>query len=184
MATALCGGLLWAEEEWYPEWQPIDEVTVRSDDGRMALKVKIQRFERDQLSIKEIEKGHEVHAGKERLPQDVVYYQPCLVRGFELSINGKKVEVPERLWKDVAGFSLSKLQKLPKKPTENQKMMYQMGLEDPMLMPQIRQSDIDDNYMIIWSRGADCDQRHTVRWIISKDGKMIMRHLDIPPHHC
>ena len=43
---------------------------------------------------------------------------------------------------------------------------------------------IDDNYMIIWSRGADCDQRHTVRWIVSKDGKIIMRHLDIPPHHC
>ncbi|SHK09160.1 hypothetical protein SAMN02745181_3237 [Rubritalea squalenifaciens DSM 18772] len=104
-----------------------------------------------------------------------------LIRKFELTWDGKKIDIPERFWADLAGFRLQqsslKLEDVP----DDQKP-YARGFLSHLNKPKIHISADRGTVLIEWTRSEECDGHSRLHWVISKSGK-VLRHRTMAPHN-
>ncbi len=93
------------------ERQKTDKNTVSSFDGSAVLTVTLERFKRDQL--RRVDKGEdkapEVWFGNRKLPMDLLWRTPTMIKSFDLTIDGKKIPIPARFWNDLPGMYMEKV---------------------------------------------------------------------------
>ena len=157
--------------------------TAKSEEGNIRLVVELIKPGDD--ALKEIKDSNGDTIGYslkgERLPER--FWHGCsLISKFELIWDGKRIDIPQRFWRDLAGF------RIEVSPLDPEKLPADMhwkardfleGLEQPHVI-----LSADGNTVLIeWGRGEECDGHSTIRWIISKSGT-ILRHRHTPPHDC
>ncbi len=152
--------------------------TVSAEAGDAVLRVEMEKP--DESRLEEMKNSEGAINGK-KLPEG---FQPggALIKKFELEWNGKKIDIPEKFWADLAGFRIQesplKLNELPaEKRFEGEQFL------DGLKKPRVYISADGETIMIEWDRPEDCDGRSTIRWIINKSGT-ILRHIHTPPDEC
>jgi len=131
-----------------------DSLTIISDDGTATLRVAVERIDRDELKTVESEGEFSVWHGKRRLPFDVMLI-PTMIKNFELTIDGKKVNVPKNFWNDIGGFQLRKLEIDPKRPvtTPEDEAALEEFLEGNLRsFPTISRTPQGSTILITWAR--------------------------------
>lgn len=131
-----------------------DTLTIKSEDGSATLRVSVERLDRDK--IKTVEKGEEfsVWYGKRQMPFDVLLI-PTLIKGFDLTIDGKKVNIPENFWKDIGGFQLRKLIVDPKRPVktpEDEFAVEEFLADNDRSFPTLSRTPQGSTILITWVR--------------------------------
>jgi hypothetical protein len=111
LTTLLCLGTLANADVGPFEREKTDKRTVKSFDETAILSVSLERFDRKQL--RRVDKGKdkepEVWVGKRQLPSDLLWRTPTMIKSFSLTIDGKKIHIPERFWNDLPGMYLEKV---------------------------------------------------------------------------
>lgn len=154
LPTLLCIGTL-AHADVAPfERQKTDRNTVKSFDGSAILTVSLERFNRDQL--RRVDKGEdkepEVWLGKRRLPTDLLWRTPTMIKSFELTIDGKKISIPERFWNDLPGMYMEKVVINKKIKTEEDELALWFFTTQQCAGPTITRSANKGTVLISWSR--------------------------------
>lgn len=92
-----------------------DALTIKSPDGSSTLHIELERIKREE--IKTVKNGDQYTAwhGKRQLPFGV-FLTPTLIKKFDLTIDGKKVNIPKNFWDDIGGLPLLKMTVDPKRP--------------------------------------------------------------------
>ena len=176
-----------AEEQHLADWWPtVSEKLVcsaKAEEGNAVLRVELQKP--DEKQIKELKDadgsvtGYSLNGKK--LPER--FWPGCtLIKKFDLQWDGKKIDIPERFWADLAGLRIQEsslnLEKLsPDSRFEGEKFLAQLD------RPRVYISADGGTLLIEWGRPEECDGHSTIRWIISKSGT-ILRHRHTPPHEC
>jgi hypothetical protein len=131
-----------------------DSLTIKSEDGTATLRVGVERFNRDELKTVEREGNFSVWHGKRRLPFDVMLI-PTMIKDFELTIDGKKVNVPKNFWNDIGGFQLRKVEIDPKRPVitpEDEAALEEFLEENVGTFPTISRTPQGSTILITWAR--------------------------------
>jgi hypothetical protein len=154
-----------------------------SDEGKLVLQVElIQPAAQEVTEIKD-EKG-ELRCYRFRgkdLPSR--YWPGCsLLTRFDLTWDGKAMNIPGRFWNDLPGLQIetSTLDPETLKPELQWKARQFL---DQLEQPRVILSADGGTVLIEWVRPEECDSRSTIRWIISKSGT-VLRHRHEPPHEC
>jgi hypothetical protein len=169
--------------EW---WAGVTEelaCTVKAEEGDAELRVELRQPDEEKLQpVKDADgtlTGY-LFEGK-RMPEGF-WPGRSLIKAFEVRWGGKKIEIPERFWADLAGFRIQKSPLDPSKLPEDQQSEARQFLER-LDRPRVIISADGGTLLIEWERGEECDGHSTIRWIISKSGT-ILRHRHTPPHEC
>lgn len=136
------------------ERQKTDVRTVKSFDGSAVLTVSLERF--DQNKLRRVDKGKdkdpEVWSGDRRLPSDLLWRTPTMIKSFDLTIDGRKVSVPERFWNDLPGLYLEKVAVNKKPKTEEDKLNLWIFATQQCAGPVITRSANGGTVLISWQR--------------------------------
>lgn len=167
-------------------WNDVSESLIcvaKAEEGDAVLLVELEKPDEERLQeIKDPEgvvTGYSVDGKK--LPDR--FWPGCaVIKKFELEWEGKKIEIPERFWTDLAGF---RIQESPLKVDELQadKRFEAEQFLASLDRPRVYISADGGTILIEWDRPEECDGRSTIRWIVSKSGS-VMRHRHTPPHEC
>ncbi|MFK7911239.1 MAG: hypothetical protein AB8F34_11665 [Akkermansiaceae bacterium] len=154
LITLLCLGTLAHADVGPFEREKTDKRTVKSFDGSTTLTVSLERFDRKQL--RRVDKGRnkepEVWAGKRQLPSDLLWRTPTMIKSFSLTIDGKKIHVPERFWNDLPGMYLEKVVINKKIKTEEDKIELWYFSTQQCAGPSITRSANGGTVLISWAR--------------------------------
>lgn len=168
---------------WWTDVTESHSCTAKAEEGNAVVRVELEKP--DEERVKEIKDAEGVVTGYsidgKKLPER--FWPGCaVIKKFELEWEGKKIEIPERFWTDLAGFRIQssplKLDELPaEKRFEGEQFLASLN------KPRVYISADGGTILIEWDRPEECDGRSTIRWIISKSGA-VMRHRHTPPHEC
>ena len=134
-----------------------DSLAIKSEDGSATLRVRLERFERDDLKVIETEGDFSIWHGKRQLPFDVML-TPTMIAGFDLTIDGKIIKVPKNFWNDIGGLELRKLEVDPKRPvkTPDDEFALERFLEeDERSFPKISRTPQGSTVLITWIRSEE-----------------------------
>ena len=169
--------------EWRETVKEVLRFTAKSDEGNIRLVIEL--IKPDENSLKEIKnsKGDTIGYSLkgERLPER--FWHGCtLISKFDLFWDGKRIDIPQRFWRDLAGF---RIQASPLDPEKLPAAMHSKAMDflAGLNQPHVILSADGNTVLIEWGRGEECDGHSTIRWIISKSGT-ILRHRHTPPHEC
>jgi hypothetical protein len=172
------------EPDWY-ETINSDALSfkAKSEEGNLVLQVELfcpPDDEVTQVTDKKGEHRYFQYKGKD-MPTRFWPGQSLLTR-FELSWDGKAMNIPERFWNDLPGFRIetSTLEVEKLKPDLQWKAHQFLESLD---QPRLSLSAEGGTVLIEWNRPEECDSRSTIRWIVSKSGT-VLRHRYCPPHEC
>lgn len=167
-------------------WSTVSEslsFTAKAEEGDAILRVQLEKPSEERLQeVKDPEgvvTGYSVDGKK--LPER--FWPGCsLLKQFDLEWDGKKIDIAERYWTDLAGFQIQEspliLNELPtEKRSQGEQFLASLD------KPRVYISADGESILIEWDRPEECDGRSTIRWIINKSGS-IMRHVHTPPHEC
>ena len=168
---------------WWSDVTESQSCTAKAEEGNAVLRVELDKP--DEERVQEIKDAEGVVTGYsidgKQLPER--FWPGCaVIKKFELEWEGKKIEIPERFWTDLAGFRIQnsplKVDQLPaEKRFEGEQFLTSSD------KPRVYTSADGGTSLIEWDRPEECDGRSTIRWIISKAG-VVMRHRHTPPHEC
>ncbi|MGF1656795.1 MAG: hypothetical protein ACFCU3_07445 [Verrucomicrobiales bacterium] len=164
---------------WNEVTEPLSCV-VRAEEGDATLRVGLTLPTEDQLQ--EVKDANGYVAGYslngKALPER--FWPGCtLLTSFELEWEGRKIDVPERYWTDLAGFRIQESALKVDELSDSMRYdgeLFLAGLEKPRLYISADKGTL----LIEWIRPEEGDGRSTIRWIISKSGS-VMRHRHTPP---
>jgi hypothetical protein len=172
-----------AEPDWWPTVEEVSHFTAKSEDGNITLTVELTKPDEDSLTPQVAANGDTVGytLNGEKLPER--FWPGCaLISRFELSWDGKRIDIPKRYWRDLAGF---RIQTSSLKPDSLEPSLHWKAgqfLAD-LDQPRVTLSADGGTIMIQWGRPEECDGHSTIRWIIDRSGT-ILRHRHTPPHDC
>lgn len=155
----------------------------KAEEGDATIEVELFKpSEQDLTEVKNAE-GDSIgyaYQGK-RLPSR--FWPGCnLIRKFELTWQGRKIDIPERFWADLVGCIIeqSSLQvaQLPDELKDQGETFLQR-----LQKPRLYVSADGGTVLIEWQRHEECNGASTIRWIVSKSGT-VLRHRHEPPHDC
>lgn len=136
------------------EKEKTDKRIVKSFDESASLTVKLEYLDRSK--ILRIDKGKdkapEVWLGKRRLPTDILWLRPTMINSFCLTIDGKKIHVPERFWNDITGLHLEKMIVNKKISSDNDKIELWRYSTQQCAGPVITRSANRGTVLISWAR--------------------------------
>jgi hypothetical protein len=168
-------------------WETIDSDALTfkavSGEGNLVLQVELFRPPEDEVTQVTDEKGehqHFAYKGKE-MPMRFWPGQSLLTR-FDLTWDGKAMNVPERFWNDLPGLRIQTTTLDPDKLKPGLLWKLHEFLES-LDQPRLSLSAEGGTVLIEWNRPEECDGRSTIRWIVSKSGT-VLRHRHCPPHEC
>jgi hypothetical protein len=172
------------EPDWY-ETVNSDALSfkAKSEEGKLVLQVDLVRPPEDEVTETKDEKGEfrcYQYKGKD-MPGRFWPGQSMLTR-FDLTWDGKAMNIPERFWKDLAGFRIQTSTLVPEKLDPKLQWKAHEFLER-LDQPRLSLSAEGGTVLIEWERPEECDSHSTIRWIISKSG-VVLRHRHCPPHEC
>jgi hypothetical protein len=172
------------EPDWY-ETINSDALSYKavSGDGILVLQVELFRPPEDEVTEAKDEKGKfrcYQYKGKD-MPESFWPGQSLLTR-FELTWDGKAMNIPGRFWNDLPGLRLETSTLDPKKLKPELQWKAHEFLES-LDQPRLSLSAEGGTVLIEWDRPEECDSRSTIRWIVSKSGT-VLRHRHCPPHEC
>jgi len=172
-----------ADPDWWPSVEEVSHFTAKSEEGNVILTVDLMKPDEDslipQLNANGDTAGY-TYKG-EKLPER--FWPGCaLISKFELKWDGKRVDIPRRYWRDLAGFRIQtsslKLASL------NSALRWKADqFLESLDRPRVILSADGGTVLIEWGRPEECDGHSTIRWIISRSGT-ILRHRNTPPHDC
>ena len=172
------------EADW---WETVssDALTFKavSGDGNLALQVELFRPPEDEVTEAMDDKGEfrcYQYKGKD-MPLRFWPGQSMLTR-FDLTWDGKAMNIPERFWNDLAGLRIQTSTLDPKK-LEPEPQWKAHEFFERLEQPRLSLSAEGGTVLIEWICPEECDGRSTIRWIVSKSGTML-RHRHCPPHEC
>lgn len=172
-----------AAPDWWQSVEKVSHFTARSDDGKATLTVDLTTPEEESLTPQIAPNGDTIGytLKGEKLPDR--FWPGCtLISRFQLMWDGKRVDIPKRYWKDLAGF---RIQTSPLKPDslppalQGEAEQFLASLDQPRVILSADGGTI----LIEWRRPEDCDNHSTIRWIINRSGT-ILRHIYTPPDEC
>jgi hypothetical protein len=105
-----------------------------------------------------------------------------LLTRFDLTWDGKAMNIPERFWNDLPGLRIQTSPLVPENLDPKIQWEAYEFLEN-LDQPRISLSAEGGTALIEWARPEECDSSSTIRWIISKSGT-VLRHRHCPPHEC
>lgn len=105
-----------------------------------------------------------------------------LLTRFDLTWDGKPIQIPDRFWSDLAGLRIETSTLDPAKLKPEFQWRAQEFLEN-LEQPHLSLSADGGTVLIEWERPEECDGRSTIRWIISCSGN-VLRHRHQPQHEC
>lgn len=167
-------------------WSTVSEslsFTTKAEEGDAILRVQLEKPDEERLQ--EIKNAEGVVTGYsldgKKLPER--FWPGCsLIKQFQLEWEGKRIDIAERYWTDLAGFLIQesplRLEELPaEKRSEGEQFLAKLD------KPRVYISADRETLLIEWDRPEECDGRSTIRWIINRSG-LILRHTHTPPHEC
>ena len=172
------------EADWY-ETVNTHELKHRAvtEDGKITLQVELFYPPEDEITEAKDEKGEHrcyQYKGKD-MPARFWPSQSLLIR-FDLTWDGKAMNIPDRFWSDLAGLRIDSSTLDVEKLKPELKWKASEFLEG-LKKPRLSLSADGGTILIEWARSEECDSRSTIRWIISKSGT-VLRHRHEPPHEC
>lgn len=173
--------------ELEPDWRKtinFDVLKFRAvgEDGKITLDVELFRPAEDELTkTKDAEVPFRYAYKGKLLPYP---FQPGvnLLKRFDLTWDGKDMNIPERFWNDLACLRIETSKLDPEKVPPELHLKATEFLED-LLQPRLSLSAEGGTVLIEWQRPEECDSLSTIRWIVSKSG-VVLRHRDFLPHEC
>jgi|GEM_PF-3344092 len=154
-----------------------------AEDGKINLQVQLIRPAEDEVIGVRDEKG-ELRGFRYKGKDQPYPFHPgsTLLTRFDLTWDGKAMEIPKRFWDDLADLRIEtstlELAKIP--PAHHWKAVEFL---DGLRQPRVLLSAEGGTILIEWERGEECDSHSTIRWIVSKSGT-VLRHRHCPPHEC
>lgn len=178
-----------AEQEASPQekwWEGVSETlkfTAKAEDGDATLSVEL--YVPDEKQIKELKDPEGAITGYsldgKKMPERF-WPGSNMIRKFELAWEGKKIEIPQRFWEDLAGFVIQESPLDVAKLPPGQQADATEFLES-LKRPHVFISADGGTILIEWERGEECDSHSVIRWMITKGG-VVLRHRHTPPHEC
>lgn len=176
------------DEATEPDWhetvsRDVMKFRCSEEDGRVVFEVEL--FTPPESDIKEVtdSKGEHLHYLYKDKPQPYGFHPGVnLIRRFDLTWDGKAMNIPERFWNDLPGLRIETSTLKP----ENLKPELQWKAEEfleRIRHPRVSLSAEGGTVLIEWERPEECDSHSTIRWIIGKSG-VVLRHRYCPPHEC
>ena len=181
LGTSLPAETAGADDWWNSVTEVLTSEIKAPGEGDATLRVELIKPE----EVKEITEAEGTVTGYsldgKKLPES---YWPgrTLLRRFEVEWDGKKIDIPEQHWADLAGFRIYE-SNLDLTPMTSAQVREASRFLAELERPWVTISADGDTLLIEWQRSEECDTRSTIRWIIRKDGT-ILRHRDTPPHEC
>ena len=173
-----------SEADW---WETINNEALTfkavSGEGNLVLQVELIRVPEDEATEVLDEDGnlkHYLYKGK-AMPYPFHPGTTLLTR-FDLTWDGKAMNIPERFWNDLPGLRIETSPLDPEKLDPKLQWKAHEFLER-LEKPRLSLSAEGGTVLIEWVRPEECDSRSTIRWIISKSGT-VLRHRHCPPHEC
>lgn len=168
-------------------WETINNEALTfkavSEEGKLVLQVELIRVPEEEITNVTAEKGDHLHYLYQGRKMPYPFHPgTTLLTRFDLTWDGKAMNIPERFWNDLPGLRLQistlDLKKLnPELHWKAHKFLEQLD------QPRLSLSAEGGTVLIEWDRPEECDSRSTIRWIVSKSGT-VLRHRHCPPHEC
>jgi hypothetical protein len=154
-----------------------------SEEGNLVLRVELIRVPEAEVTEVMDEDGnlkHYLYNGRE-MPYP---FHPggTLLTRFDLTWDGKAMNIPERFWNDLPGLRIESSTLDPEKLNPDLQWKAREFL-DRLEKPRLSLSAEGGTVLIEWVRPEECDSRSTIRWLVSKSGT-VLRHRHCPPHEC
>lgn len=172
------------EAGWY-DTLSADALSFKAvaEEGKLVLQVELIRPPDDEVT--EAKYGNGDFRCYQYKGKDQPYpFHPgsTLLTRFDLTWDGKAMNIPERFWNDLPGLRIetSTLDPQKLKPDLQWKALQFL---DQLEQPRLSLSAEGGTVLIEWIRPEECDSSSTIRWIVSKSGT-ILRHRHCPPHEC
>lgn len=170
-------------DAWHQNVTEVLRCEIKAEEGDAILRVELERpDEKNLLELVDKKSGAVRYVFQDQvLPLDF-YPGKTIIKKFDFEWEGKKIEIPQRFWNDLAGLVI---QKSPLKVDELPDGHRHLGVDflAELLRPRLSISLDQGTVLIEWDCPAECDSRTTIRWIIGKSGA-VMRHRYSPPHEC
>lgn len=171
-------------EDW---WGTVNSDALKfravSEKGELVLQVELFKPAKDEVTEVKDEKGEfrcYRYKGKD-LPHSFWPGRALLTR-FDLTWDGKAMNVPERFWADLAHLTIE-TSTLDLKKVEPKSHWNAEAFLERLKQPRLSLSAEGGTALIEWVRPEEGDSHSTIRWIISKSGT-VLRHRHEPPHEC
>ena len=172
------------EDGW---WETINEDALEfkavAEEGKITLQVELMRPAEHEVTEVLDEKGE--HRCYQYKGKDQPYpFRPGvnLVKRFDLTWDGKAMQIPERFWNDLPDLRIATSTLNPETLKPEIRWKAERFLEN-LRQPHVSLSAEGGTVLIEWVRPEECDSRSTIRWIVSKSGT-VLRHRHCPPHEC
>lgn len=172
------------EPEWYDTINA-DALSFKavSGDRRLVLQVELFRPPEDEVTEAKDEKGeHRCYQYKDKDMPTRFWPGQSLLTRFDLTWDGKAMNIPDRFWNGLAGLRIETSTLDPEKLQPELRWKAQEFLER-LDQPRLSLSAEGGTVLVEWSRPEECDSRSTIRRILSKSGT-VLRHRHCPPHEC
>lgn len=177
-----------AETDPQADWNETvstDALTFKamSADERITLQVELIRLGENEVTEVNDEKGEHIAYQYKGKNQPYPFHPgSTLLSRFDLTWDGKAVEIPERFWNDLPalGIETSTLKLETVKPDLHWEAEQFLA---KLRQPRVSLSAEGGTVLIEWERPEECDSHSTIRWIVSKSG-VVLRHRHCPPHEC
>jgi hypothetical protein len=172
------------EADW---WETIHNEALSfqavSEEGSLVLQVELIRVPEEEMTEVTDEKGDHLHYLYKGKPMPYPFNPgTTLLTRFDLTWDGKAMNIPERFWNDLPGLCIETSSLDPQKLQPDLRWKAYEFLEN-LDQPRLSLSAEGGTVLIEWVRPEECDSRSTIRWIVSKSGT-VLRHRHCPPHEC
>ena len=168
-------------------WETVNNEGLKfkavSETGNLVLEVELIRPSEEEVTEILDEKGDLVSYQSKGKNQPYPFYPgSTLLKRFELSWDGKAMEIPERFWNDLPGL---RIQTSPLNPEKLAPDLQWKALEflEKLEQPRLSLSAEGGTVLIEWKRPEECDSSSMIRWMVGKSGT-VLRHRYCPPHEC
>lgn len=154
-----------------------------TEDGKITLQVELIRTAENEVTTTKDESGGILNHRYRGKDQPYPFYPGCtLLTRFDLTWDGKAMEIPKRFWDDLPDLRIeTSTLDLAKVPPKHH--WQAVEFLERLRQPRIYLSAEGGTVLIEWERSEECDSHSTLRWIVSKSGT-VLRHRHCPPHEC
>jgi hypothetical protein len=178
---------LWADVNLFEVEHPAKATIQAFNAPKIELTIQISKYPKkghpDFTQRKEIDAenpdGHLVNYYKDRRMSWMGEPGGTFVSTFTLTWEGKEIAIPEHDWNDLDRMRVNviKKEREPENEGEERELVAAHRSHDG---PLVELSSDSETVLITWIRREDGDTSSTVRWMISKDGKVLRHHEESP----